>query len=369
LPDKAQFDKLKQKPLVLFSPLDWGYGHTTRSIPLINALVELNCSVIIACNNWQSNLLKPLFPSCTFIELQGYGIKYGKTKKGTRFLLILQISRILKQVKEENRWLRELLKTRTIHGILSDNRYGLYNSTIPAVLITHQLRIQSGWGRLADNILQTLHYRFIRQFSQCWVPDNHNLPGAAGNLSHPLELPSIPTRYLGCLTRFEPCTSDSGSFLLILLSGPEPQRSILEAILLQQAGGIHESVVLVRGTQSNPDLVNQPANVTIINYASTTDLNGLICNARLVIARSGYTTIMDLLQLKKKSILIPTPGQTEQEYLGGHLMDQQWAIAVKQKEFSLVNALKKAETFPFKTVEWDMEKYKGVVENWVETLL
>lgn len=370
MPEEAQFDKLKQKPLVLFSPLDWGFGHTIRCIPLIETLIRLNCSVLIACNHSQSDLLKPLFPSCTFVELQGYGIRYGRTALGTRFRLLFQIGRILSRIREENHWLRELIKTRQIHGIVSDNRYGLYAPQIPAVLITHQLRIQSGWGRMADNLLQTLHYRFIRRFRQCWVPDSHDLPGAAGNLSHPHRFPSIPINYLGCLSRFEPCTSfENRSFLLILLSGPEPQRSMLEAILLQQLGDVNESVVLVRGTLFQPDVVNESANVSIINYASTPELNRLVFNARLVIARSGYTTIMDLLKLKKKSILIPTPGQTEQEYLGGHLMKQQWALAVEQKEFSLANALKKAKTFPFQTVDWDMEQYKRVVEEWVKTIL
>ena len=368
MPEEAQFDKLKQKPLVLISPLDWGWGHTTRCIPLIETLIGLNCSVLIACNHWQKDLLRPLFPTCSFLELPGYNIKYAGSGSLTRLKLLLQIPRILRTIQQENRWLAKLLKTTPINGIISDNRYGISHPGKPSVLITHQLRIQSGGGRLTDNLLQKLHYRLLARFRQVWIPDNPSQPGAAGILSHPPMMPSMTSRYIGCLSRMQKCDHQLDSGILILLSGPEPQRTILEKHLVHQLSHVNEQVVLVRGTFTAPGLTNLPGNVSVLNHCSGRELNTIICNARLVIARSGYTSIMDLLKLRKKSILIPTPGQSEQQYLGQHLMKNQWAITVSQKDFNLKTALEKSATYPYKMVDWDMEQYKPIIREWVRSI-
>ena len=313
-------------------------------------------------------LLKPLFPSCTYVDLAGYGIRYGRTAAGTRVRLLLQIPRILQSIRKEHLWLRKLLETTPVTAILSDNRYGLHHPVCPSALITHQLHIKSGWGGLVDTALQAFHYRLIARFGQCWVPDVPELPGAGGDLSHPRQLPKKPTYYLGCLSRLQPSPgfkTHQHSYVLILLSGPEPQRSILEKVLVGQLSNCKEEVILVRGTTTKTGAINLPG-VTVHDFVSTPELNELLGNARLVIARSGYTTVMDLLRLKKKSILIPTPGQPEQEYLAHHLLQQQWMISFQQKNFSLREALRQAENYPFKTIDWDFELYKSVVEKWVE---
>jgi UDP-N-acetylglucosamine:LPS N-acetylglucosamine transferase len=75
-------------------------------------------------------------------------------------------------------------------------------------------------------------------------------------------------------------------------------------------------------------------------------LNELLNNSEYIVARSGYSTIMDLLAVKKNAILIPTPGQTEQEYLGQYSHEKKWMYSVAQKNFNLqaaMNDFKKAE--------------------------
>ena len=69
--------------------------------------------------------------------------------------------------------------------------------------------------------------------------------------------------------------------------------------------------------------------------------------ASLIISRSGYSTIMDLVQLQKRAILVPTPGQTEQEYLASYLMEKKFFIAIEQKAFSLTAAIDAVKDFEF----------------------
>lgn len=354
---------------MLLSPLDWGFGHTTRCIPLVQSLLSLNCSVIIACNQWQKALLEPQLPGCRYEILEGYNILYGRTATSTRFNLLLQLPRLYRYFRREQKWLNRLLLHSKIDGIISDNRYGLFNTRIPSVIITHQLAIQTGLGDATDRLVQLMHYRLLHKFSACWVPDNKEMPYAAGHLSHQLTYPDIPTRFLGCLSRMNACspTSEKGP-IVILLSGPEPQRTILENNLFLQLGNIPESIVFIRGTSTVPPPEKAHPHVEVRNFVQADELNGLLCRASVVIARSGYTTVMDILKLKKKSILIPTPGQTEQEYLGSHLMQNKWAFTAKQNTFQIQHALESAKNFPYELVEWDMEQYREVLSDWVDSL-
>jgi UDP:flavonoid glycosyltransferase YjiC (YdhE family) len=353
---------------VLVSPLDWGLGHTTRCIPLIRELLLLGCEVIIACNSIQKELLNYEFSDRVgYTHLAGYGIRYGKNRRSTFARLMLQSFKILTKIKEERRWLKAFLQEKRVDFIISDNRFGLYAAGIPTVFITHQLQIKTGLGRWADGLTRRWNYLRLQQFSQCWVPDIAGSPSLSGELSHPSEMPTLPVRYIGPLSRLEACTTSGGGGLLIILSGPEPQRSIFEGLLLEQLTDYKGKVVLVRGLPSSTALPAVPTNCTVLNHAPANSLHGLICAADLVISRCGYTTVMDLIALQKKSIMVPTPGQAEQEYLARHLQDQQWAYTLDQKGFVLNKALAEAERFEYRLPVIDMEGYKKAVRELVFT--
>ncbi len=258
--------------------------------------------------------------------------------------------------------------------VISDNRFGLYNRGLLSVFMTHQLAIRSSMGPVLDRFLQKMNYAFIRRFSVCWVPD---LPGGinlAGNLAHPPDLPRVEVRYIGWLSRLEPATSafgsepaieafppcaDQGSApstflrsdeqgfdLLILLSGPEPQRTMFEKIVLAQLAGIAGEmgrIVLVRGLPNGDGSFRAPAGISVHDYLNAQDLaHAISAEAKLVLARSGYSTVMDLVRMGKTAIYVPTPGQPEQEYLGKYLQQKGWGISVCQTGFSLLEAISKA---------------------------
>jgi len=323
-------------------------------------------------------------------------VKYGKNRALTLLKIITWIPEILIRIKHENKWFRQFLNTESVDAVISDNRYGLYDGDVFSIFMTHQLCIKSSSGRWADRLLQRINYRAINRFSLCWVPDLEEDPekdgnkehALAGELSHPKMMPHIPTRYIGLLSRFEPCIPEgtgggetraagmglgggpSGTApLLILLSGPEPQRSIFEKKILGQLKGYAGKVVLVRGLPGagvTPALSAQSGGetgigtgrtdaeaptvstaLTIHNHLPSAALNRIVCEAGLVISRPGYSSIMDLLKLRKKCIFVPTPGQTEQEYLGDHLADRKLAVCMPQRRFSLSHALALAKDFPF----------------------
>jgi uncharacterized protein (TIGR00661 family) len=370
LAELNKFNIPQQKPIVLLSPLDWGLGHTTRCIPIIHELLTQGCSVIIACNSTQKLLLAREFPELTYVQLAGYNLKYGKKKWGTIVRIILQTPKILIRINNEKNWLNIFLKSHPVDCIISDNRFGLYARNVPSVFITHQLYIKTGLGKLADRLVQWLNYRRINRFSTCWVPDRKGTQTLAGSLSNPSTLPAIPVQYLGGLSRFKTCSALTNPVqLLVILSGPEPQRSIFENLLLKELEQQPGKTILVRGLPQEGEAVQIRNNVTIFNHAPASLLNEMMCNAELVISRSGYTTVMDLLKLGKKSILVPTPGQAEQEYVATHLHKEKLAYTVSQAQFNLQKALASASEFPYQVNPWPMEEYKKVIQRMIEQVI
>jgi UDP-N-acetylglucosamine transferase subunit ALG13 len=255
------------------------------------------------------------------------------------------------QINREYRWLNTFLKKENVSAIISDNRYGLHSKKIISIFITHQLCIKTPFGKRAEKNLQKLNFRYIDKFSMCWVPDFANDNSLAGELSHPKILPATSVRYIGALSRFEKKEMPFIYRLLILLSGPEPQRTILENILLKQLKSFTAKTILVRGLPGEKKSISMPSDIEIHNHLSASGLNEKICQSELVICRSGYSTVMDLARLGKKCIVIPTPGQTEQEYLAGYLFQKKIALKINQKDFSLREAIEAAQQFPFERYE------------------
>lgn len=348
-----------KKPKILLAPLDWGLGHATRCIPIIKELLNQKCEVCVAASGAQRALLEEEFPSLSFVELPGYNIKYGNNRAFTLLKIVASIPKILIRIKQEKAWLRRFLVTQRPDVLISDNRYGLYAPGVCSVFITHQLRIRTPFGAFADTLLQWFHYRAIRRFSVCWIPDGEGPGSLAGTLSHPPQLPPIPTRYIGLLSRFErlppagagePPSCD----LLVLLSGPEPQRTIFEKRVLDQLSAYSGSTILVRGLPGPGVSAILPGEggigVRVYNHLPGKALNAVMAGAGIVLCRAGYSTIMDLLKLGKKAILVPTPGQTEQEYLGSYLSGKGIALCREQSTFSLSGALAQAQDFPFRGI-------------------
>jgi uncharacterized protein (TIGR00661 family) len=362
------FNIPQAKHRVLIAPLDWGLGHATRCIPIITTLIQQNCSVIIAAEGFVKFLLQKEFPHLEFIELRGYRVKYSRQKLWMPVKLMLQLPKIMCRIYEENRWLKKAVTENNIDAVIADNRMGLHHKKISCIYITHQLAIKTG-NRFTEGIAQKIHYHFINKFKACWVPDAGGALNLAGELSHPLALPKTPVVYIGPLSRFEKKETEDKFDLCIILSGPEPQRTIFEKIILTGLDQIEGKIFLIRGLPDEtqvPDLKNN--SIQIKNHLPADELSKIIQQSKLIISRCGYSTVMDLVKLQKKAVLVPTPGQTEQEYLGRYLQVQKIFYSVKQETFSLPEAIKNAGGFDFNVSTVSTDDYKTAVENFAVAL-
>ncbi|MDA3616758.1 glycosyltransferase [Polluticaenibacter yanchengensis] len=333
---------------VLIAPLDWGLGHTTRCIPVVKALLQRHCNVFIACNHWQQSFLERECGNLTYIKLEGYNIQYSKNRL---FLKIASQSlKIKKRIKAENKVLEEILTQYNIDWIISDNRYGLFHPKVFSTIITHQLQLQlPGWLSFFQPVANKFIKKYLAHFNNIWVPDNEGQPNMGGCLSHSSHT-DLPLVYIGSLGRFKPGihSPDSAKKVAVILSGIEPQRSILESVIMSQAGTCKDfEFTLVRGTNNGPDTTFTGCKV--VNIAGSRELETILNNNSIIICRSGYSSVMDYLPLNKTCIFIPTPGQTEQEYLADYLSAGQLSLAYKQAGFDLEKALKEASGNRLKT--------------------
>lgn len=335
---------LKDKQILL-APLDWGLGHTTRCIPLLRYLLANNNKVIIACNETQKTILSTEFKCINFTHLEGYEIAYAKRKRLLPLKLLWQLPRLWLKIRYEHNWLNKIIATEKIDVVISDNRYGLYTTEAHCIFMTHQLEIQVPFPLI--RLIQRLNYFYIEKFHACWVPDDATKPGLAGKLSHPEQMPKIPVTYLGSLSRLKPIQKKNTVYKwLISISGPEPQRTLFEKKLIAWMFTHQDSCVLVRGKPGSTDDISDslPPHCTFYNHISTSQLEDLLSVSAYVICRSGYTSIMEMFTAGISCILVPTPGQTEQEYLAQHLMEQKKCYSFSQ-DANFVCSLQRAELF------------------------
>ncbi len=291
-------------------------------------------------------LLRKEFPQLSFLPLRGYRVEYGRSKLELMGKMLWQIPRLLECIDEERDWLAEVMKTEEFDVVISDNRYGLTHPDAFCVFVGHQLLIKTSLGDIVDNLLQPFQLDLINKFNACWVPDLPGIVNLAGDLSHPENMPRVPVSYVGLLSRLVK-KQKPAEHLLVVISGPEPQRTIFEEIILEQAVHVREKILVARGLPGDQALPAVPPHVTMVNHLSAEELNEAMASASFVISRCGYSSVMDIARMQKKSILVPTPGQTEQEYLSGHLMQYGMALCFAQEDFDLVMALRYAGEFNY----------------------
>lgn len=336
---------------VLVCPLDWGIGHASRCVPLIRILREQGFEVIIAADQRPLDFLRREFPDIRLFRFPGTPIRYPKSNRMALRMLRLTPS-LVRGIWKENRLLKKIVVQTGADLIISDNRYGCWHPNIQSVIMTHQLSIQvPSRLHLLRGILNSLSFYFIKKYDECWIPDFELHKGLAADLSHPELLPPN-THYIGVLSRFsdkiEPLPEQTIPVfdLLVMLSGPEPQRTMLEERILDQLTNITLRTAIVRGIPETEEEYIIDNRVHVFSHLETDKMKALILSSGLVICRSGYSSIMDLVTLGKRAIFIPTPGQTEQEYLARKLMERKIFFSMEQKNFDLLYALEMSKNFP-----------------------
>jgi hypothetical protein len=347
---------------ICIAPLDWGLGHATRCIPIIQSLQTLGHRVYIAAEGHHAVILREAFPDITILPLRGYRVRY--TKNGRLFFLhiLLQGPKILYSAIHEYLWLKKKQNTFHFDLIISDNRVGFFHRKIKSVFITHQLRLIMPY-EWATRLFQSLQYAWLKKFSACWVPDYAGENNLSGTLANPIQLPHTPLWYMGCLSRLytsipekkdshykthsdELVNIEDWSFVGIV-SGPEPQRTLLEKKLWEGGNINNQPFLIVAGLPMCKDYQRKSTHGQLVHHLQGPELAAQLVHTEYIICRGGYTSLMELIPFGKKLILVPTPGQTEQLYLGQLWEQRGWALCFDQNSFDIATALSQAASFSF----------------------
>ena len=318
---------------ILVAPLNWGLGHATRCIPIITALIENGFNPILASDGMALEMLRREFPNLKILELPSYQIKYAKNGNHFKWKMLKNTPKMIIAISKEKKIVKNWVKEFELIGIISDNRFGVRSKKIPSVFITHQLNVLTGnttW------LTSKLHQFIIKKYNECWVPDGEKNPNLTGKLGH-VTKNKINIKYIGPLSRFEIKNVEIQYDLMVLLSGPEPQRSILETQLKKEILNFNGKVIFIGGVLEKEQKVEQIGSTTFYNFMNSHELEMTFNKSEKVLCRSGYTTIMDLAKLNKKAFFIPTPGQYEQEYLAKKLKRGGLVPYAVQDKFKIEN--------------------------------
>ena len=302
---------------ILVAPLNWGLGHASRCVPLVQRLLDEGHEVILGGDGDSLTLLRKHFPKLRYVYLAPLNLRYGAGKRQV-WAMLKAFPQLIRWALQDHAMLKAILREEAIDRVISDNRFGLYNQQTECVYMTHQLHIMlpKGW-RWAEPIASRMHARIYAHYNKVWVPDyKEKEKSLAGELSHT----GAAVEYIGSLSRFQniPIHPINQNYSVVaVLSGLEPHRTMLEKEIITRYTGKEEQVLVVQGLMSRPNTRIKRGNMTIVPYMSDAELVPALLGANRIIARSGYSTIMDLeaLGVMDKAELIPTPGQPEQEYL------------------------------------------------------
>ena len=318
---------------ILVAPLNWGLGHATRCIPIIRELEKNGFTPVLASDGEALQLLQKEFPHLKSLELPSYEIEYAKNGADFKWKLIKNSPKMIEAIFSEKKIVKKWIAEFDLQGIISDNRLGVYSKKIPSVLMTHQLNVLSGkttW------ISSKLHQYFIKKFTECWIPDKKENPNLTGKLGH-LKNSSLNLKYLGPLSRLEKKDLPIKYDLIVILSGPEPQRTFLEQKLIKEIQSFNGKILFIKGIIESEQKIDQDENVSYYNFMTSSEIETAFNESEIVLCRSGYTTVMDLAKLQKKAFFIPTPGQFEQEYLARRLKRNGFLPYAKQDDFVIKN--------------------------------
>lgn len=338
---------------VLVAPLDWGLGHATRSVAIINELLRQGAEVVIGADNRPYDLLHKEFPQLEFLRFPGYSVHYAETQSLTR-AIIAQLPHILHGFTKEHIVLEALIDKYNIDAVISDNRFGAYSNKVPSVFVIHQLNIMvPSWLRWSRGIVRFVNRMKCNKYDEVWVPDFPGDVNIAGELARPKILPNN-TYYIGPLTRLQRLEAEKDIDVLVILSGPEPQRTIFEEMILDQLKNTSFVAVFARGKPEQNTMMKVTPKITMINAVSGHEMSQLVASSRIIISRPGHSTVMDLSFVGAKAILIPTPQQTEQEYLAAELMKNKICYYETQEEFNLERALQRSDEYSgFSAMKYD----------------
>ena len=331
---------------VFYAVLNMGLGHATRSLPIIKEFINKNWQLLIGSNGRSLEFLKKELPTTKFIVTPDYGISYSQSNF-LFFKLIPQISRIFRKIREEKQLCDKIVAEFSPDLVISDHCYGMYHSNIQNYFLSHQIyfAIPQPFQFLSP-LISRFNHSFHRKYHKVIIPDlpengNGLLSGRLSNT------PSVQGKYYyaGILSSIRKQVPNEQVDLLVSISGPEPQRTIFEKIILKQINRISGKKIVVLGKSEKDEIIVYEDDLKVYSHLPRCDMEKLFNQAELIITRPGYSTLMELSELGKIALLVPTPGQTEQQYLANRMAEKGWFYFVDQKHLNLVRDIEIAKTY------------------------
>ncbi|MBN1573094.1 MAG: hypothetical protein JW984_07860 [Deltaproteobacteria bacterium] len=323
---------------ILLSPLSWGLGHATRDMPIINLLIESGHEVGVAATGVAYTLLKREYPDLKFYRVEDYPSPY--TRRGFSVARLLALFPLMyRNIIREHRAIDQIVKENGYDLVISDNRFGAFAKDVPSLFISHQIRFSTPGGFEAiEKATEAFNEFFHRNFDRVIIPDNP--PGElslSGKLGHAKRPGTIERAYYaGILSNIRKIDVDEDIDYLISISGPKETKRELQKVIMDQIDSLDGKKVLLMGDPESYYEEHLNGGVVVKSHASRIEMEKLLNRAKCVITRSGYTTIIELAELGgKKALLIPTPGQTEQEYLSRYYSEMGWFHSVDQRDLDL----------------------------------
>lgn len=301
---------------IIYGVCSWGLGHATRSLPVIRKLIKENNNITVISNGRSLELLKKeLGSDANFIDIPDYPILISKSSRQFLAKSIVYWPIFIKRIEDGLLKLQKILNQKRYDCIISDARYDMYSKKIPSFFISHQMRIMNPLRiQIFELAMERFNMFFFKRYVAVMVPDFKEI-NLSGDLSHNLKKINEDTiYYVGVLSDFTKRNMKKDIDYLISISGPEPQRKNLEDKLISQVDNLEGNIVVTLGKTEKYSIVEKN-HITIYSFVTKELREELLNKAKMVISRSGYSTIMDLAVVGTKALFIPTPGQIEQEYL------------------------------------------------------
>ena len=334
------------KPAVFIAVLNMGLGHVTRSLPLIQFLLEKDWRVVLGSSGRSLVFLKKEVPSALFVDLPDYNLRYSA--RGVRLGgLLPQIPGFLHAIVNEHQITEQTVLSYKLQAVISDHRYGCYSQTVPSFFISHQLRFAAPTGLRPFEIFGFWFNRwFHKKYQAVIVPDVFQKKEGliSGRLSRVNARPDY--HFCGILSSIGQQEQTADIDLLVSISGPEPQRTIFEQKILSQIKNIPGKKIVVLGKPEIDTIESSVPGLSIYSHLSRREMQEYFNRSQLIVTRSGYSTLMELVELRKKALLIPTPGQTEQLLLAHRLMKLNWFYSVPQGKLDLAKDIIAARLYP-----------------------
>jgi uncharacterized protein (TIGR00661 family) len=347
---------------ILYGVCSWGLGHATRSLPIIRKLIDDGSDVSIVSTGRPLKLLKmELKDRATYYDFTDYPLPYTEKSKVFVIKFGLFSPKLIRSIIDEHKRIVKLINKHKFDTIISDNRYGVFHKNIPSYFITHQLRvIAPARIKWIENNFERFNSYFQKYFKNIMVPD-YEQNGISGDLAHDLKLlKSDKVVYFGIMSDFNKLDVPEDVDLLFSISGPEPQRQVLEDLVCQQINDVNGKIILSLGRSLDSHIEAKKHefndNIQLYDFLPGEQRELIMNRSKFIVSRSGYSTLMDIYALGKKAMFIPTPQQTEQEYLAKYHEKLGNFLYINQEELNIKSDLNHAKQYKGPDRNYELKK-------------